>query len=234
MTNKIALISPLYGYPSNYETSFYKNAREYFKDEEIHIVTNPSVIEGSYYYKFYYYKLIDILSYLEKNIQGNFEFVLFLDALDTNFIKPPIDIIDKFKLLNCSIIMGAEKNLWPPTNFSNLYEKKPIITDYKYLNSGTYFGYTRKIIEHLKEIVEKEYIHDDQGAWTIQYLLHDDIMIDQKSDFFFSTLDSKDKIFISDEKITLIGVDPYIIHDNGPQTENTIKLAPLINKLYGY
>lgn len=230
MNNKIALISPLYGYPDDYETSFYRAACLYFEKEDIHIVRNPSVIEGSYYYKFYYYKLVDLLSYLEKNILGKYEYILFLDALDTNFIKLPNDIIDKFKSFNCSIIMGAEKNLWPPTNFSHLYENKPIITDYKYLNSGTYFGYTEGIIRHLKEIVEKEYIHDDQGAWTIQYLLHNDILIDQEVNFFFSTLYSKDKVNIEGEEIRLIGIDPYIVHDNGPYTDDTIKLVKLLNK----
>jgi len=113
-----------------------------------------------------------------------------------------------------------------------MYDEKPILTDYKYLNSGTYFGYTNKIIHHLKQIIEKEYQIgiDDQGKWTIEYLLSDDIIIDQKQDFFFSTFNSKNNINFDNNKITLINSSAYIIHDNGGFNEETIKLTNLLNE----
>jgi hypothetical protein len=121
--------------------------------------------------------------------------------------------------------MGAEKGLWPPTNYTHLYENKRAINESKYLNSGTYFGYTDKIVNHLKDIIEKEYQTgiDDQGRWTIQYLLNDDIIIDQEREFFFSTLDTKDSVKIEGKEVSLLNLGAYIIHDNGPYTENTIK-----------
>lgn len=231
--NKIALITALFDYPDYYEPTFYKNAIKYFPIDNIHIVRNSGLItNGSYYDKLFYYKTVKVLEYIELNIIGKYEYILFLDATDTNFIKSPNDIIDKFTLLNCNIIMGAEKGLWPPTNYTHLYDNKRSINDSKYLNSGTYFGYTDKIVYHLKDIIEKEYQTgiDDQGRWTIQYLLNDDIIIDQECDFFFSTLDTKDSIIIEDNKISLLNLNACIIHDNGPYTENTIKLTNLLNE----
>jgi hypothetical protein len=231
--NNIALITSLFDYPQNYEPSFYKNALKCFDSKDIHIVRNSGLLENaSYYDKLYYYKIVKVFEYIENNIIGKYEYILFLDATDTNFIKPIENIIQKFKQLNCSIVMGAEKGLWPPTNYNHLYENKRMINDTKYLNSGTYFGYTEKIQHHLRDIMEKEYQTgiDDQGRWAIQYLLNDDIIIDQERNFFFSTLDSKDSVIVDDEKIYLLNSDAFVIHDNGPINENTIKLTQVLNR----
>lgn len=229
----IALITALFDYPEYYEPSFYKNALKYFSPEDIHVVRNSGLItDGSYYDKLFFYKTVKVLEYIESNIVGKYDYILFLDATDTNFIKSPEGIIEKFQSLNCSLIMGAEKGLWPPTNYTHLYENKRAINDSMYLNSGTYFGYTDKIVNHLKDIIEKEYQTgiDDQGRWTIQYLLNDDIIIDQEREFFFSTLDTKDSVKIEGKEVSLLNLGAYIIHDNGPYTENTIKLTQILNE----
>jgi hypothetical protein len=231
--NKIALITTLFDYPEYYQPSFYKNALKYFSPEDIHVVRNSGLItDGSYYDKLYYYKTVKVLEYIQTHIVGKYDYILFLDATDTNFIKSPEGIVDKFKSLNCNIVMGAEKGLWPPTNYTHLYENKRVINESKYLNSGTYFGYTDKIVYHLKDIIEKEYQTgiDDQGRWTIQYLLNDDIIIDQERNFFFSTLDTKHSVKIEGSEISLLNLDACIIHDNGPYTENTIKLTQILNE----
>jgi hypothetical protein len=231
--SKIAIITALFDYPDYYQPSFYNNALKYFLPEDIHVVRNSGLItDGSYYDKLYYYKTVKVLEYIQTHIVGKYDYILFLDATDTNFIKSPEGIVDKFKSLNCNIVMGAEKGLWPPTNYTHLYENKRVINESKYLNSGTYFGYTDKIIYHLKDIIEKEYQTgiDDQGRWTIQYLLNDDIIIDQERDFFFSTLDTKNSVKIEGSEISLLNLNAYIIHDNGPYTENTIKLTELLNE----
>lgn len=229
----IALITTIFDYPEHFMPTFYRNALKYFPQDNIHIVRSSGLIkDGSYYDKLFYYKTVVLLEYIEKNILGKYDYILFLDATDTNFINPPSDIIERFHQLNCSIVMGAEKCLWPPTIYSHLYENKRIVSECKYLNSGTYFGYTDKIAYHLKDIIEKEYQTgiDDQGRWSIQYLLNDDIIIDQERDFFFSTLNSKDEVIINDGSATLINSKAYIIHDNGPHNEQTLKLTDFLNE----
>ena len=230
---KIALVTALFDYPEHYEPSFYKNALKYFSPEDIHVVRNNGLItNGSYYDKLFFYKTVKVLEYLEENVVGKYEYVLFLDATDTNFIKSPEGIIEKFHSLNCSIVMGAEKGLWPPTNFVHLYQNKRAINESKYLNSGTYLGYTDKVIYHLKDIIEKEHQTgiDDQGRWSIQYLLHDDIIIDQERDFFFSTHETKDEVIIEGKEVSLGDLDACIIHDNGPFGDKTIKLTQILNE----
>lgn len=231
--SKISLITSLFDYPDYYQPSFYKNALKYFSSDDIHVIRNSGLItDGSYYDKLYFYKTVKILEYIELHILGKYDYILFLDATDTNFIKSPEGIVEKFKSLNCNIVMGAEKGLWPPTNYTHLYENKRAINDSKYLNSGTYFGYTNEIVRHLKDIIEKEYQTgiDDQGRWTIQYLLNDDIVIDQEREFFFSTLDTKDSVKIENNEVSLLNLGACIIHDNGPYTDNTIKLTQILNE----
>lgn len=231
--SKISLITSLFDYPDYYQPSFYKNALKYFSSDDIHVIRNSGLItDGSYYDKLYFYKTVKVLEYVELHILGKYDYILFLDATDTNFIKSPEGIVEKFKSLNCNIVMGAEKGLWPPTNYTHLYENKRAINDSKYLNSGTYFGYTNEIVRHLKDIIEKEYQTgiDDQGRWTIQYLLNDDIVIDQEREFFFSTLDTKDSVKIENNEVSLLNLGACIIHDNGPYTDNTIKLTQILNE----
>lgn len=224
----IAVITSLFDYPLNYIPTFYKNGLKYFKENDIHIIRNNGLLNnGSYYDKLYFYKIPKVLEYIKKNILLNYKYILFLDATDTNFYSSPYGIINKFNDKNCSIIMGAEMGLWPPTTYTHLYNEKNITSEYKYLNSGTYFGYTDKIIEHMENIITNEYDKgvDDQGKWTIEYLLHNDILIDDKCEFFMSTLYSKKYIKITDGKVIIDGYNPIIIHDNGPHNDETIKLT---------
>jgi FkbM family methyltransferase len=228
---KIALMTVIFDYPEHFEPSFYKNALKYFKKEDIHILRlSDLVTNGSYYDKLFYYKVFCLLEYILTKIKGKYDYILFLDATDTNFIFFDEKIVEKFKKKNCSILFGAEYGLWPVTNFTHLYEKKPKITDKIYLNSGTYFGYTDKIIYHLDDIIHKKYQEgiDDQGRWTIQYLLNDDILLDQECEFFFSTFLSKKDVIITESGPILDKKNAFIVHDNGPHNEETIKLTDLL------
>ena len=127
MITNIALITSLFDYPNYYLPTFYNNGLKYFHKDDIHIIRNNGLVEnGSYYDKLYFYKIPKVLEYLKENILGKYDFVLFLDATDTNFYTSPENIVEKFIGKNCSIIMGAEKGLWPPTSYTHLYNKKEI------------------------------------------------------------------------------------------------------------
>jgi hypothetical protein len=224
----IALVTVLFDYPNSYTPLFYKNALNFFDKNDIHVIRHNNLFKGdSYYDKLYFYKVVMLLEYIKNNIINKYDYILFLDATDTNFYSSPKDIVDKFKEKNCSIIMGAEKCLWPPNSFTHLYNKKNITSEYKYLNSGTYFGYVDKIIFHLEKIIKEVYDTgiDDQGKWSIEYLLHDDILIDYNCEFFMSSFNSKKNINLVDNKVIIKGYNPIIVHDNGPYNENTIKIT---------
>lgn len=229
--NNIALITVLFDYPEHYCPTFFKNSLRYFDEKDIHIVRLWDLAKNrSYYERLFYNKVVGLLEYLEKKILGKYEYVLFLDATDTNFLSSPSEIVNKFKLFECSVLLGAEYGLWPPTNYVHLYENKPKYSDKFYLNSGTYIGYTDKIVYHLKDIIEKKHQEgiDDQGAWSIQYLLSSDIKIDQECKIFFSTYLSKKDVIVSDNKYSLNNLEACIIHDNGPYGDKTLKLTDLI------
>ena len=66
---------------------------------------------------------------------------------------------------------------------------------------------------------------DDQGKWTIQFLLNDDIIIDSDCEFFMSTLNSKKHVQIKNGKIFIERFNPIIVHDNGPSNPETLKIA---------
>lgn len=230
---KIALITSIFDYPEHYLPTFYNNALKYFKSDDIHIVRNVGLIpkDDSLYVKLHYYKIIKLHEYIRENILEKYEYILFMDAFDTTFIKDVDDFIGNLNNLSMSIVMGGEKNLWPFTDFNNLYDNKRAVSEYKYLNSGTYFGYTDKIYQHLCSIIDRNYNNgiDDQGHWTIEYLLSNDIIIDQECNFFFSTFKSKDKLIYEKENIKLNNINASIVHDNGGFTDDTIKLVNYFN-----
>lgn len=210
--------------------TFYNKAISTFNISDTHILRFNNLIDGSRYDKLYFYKIPKLLEYLKSNKKIN-KYMLFLDATDTNFYKPPINIVDDFLNYSCQILFCGDPNIWPQTEACKLYANKPKISKYCYLNSGAYIGYTDYIISSLEYLVENHPYPglDDQGQWSCMYLknTNNDILIDQQRKIFFSTLDSKSDITINNNKVT-ITTDPYIIHDNGPNNSNTIKLTKLL------
>jgi hypothetical protein len=229
MIQNIALVTTLFDYPEYYLPSFYKNACNYFSDNDIHIIRyQDHKPDWSLYQKLYYYKIYQNLEYFQNKLLNKYEYILFADATDTNIYKP-IDntIFDVFHSFDSNIVFCGEKCLWPPVDHGNMYNSKPKLSDRFYLNSGLYMGYTAKIIEYMKEIIaHNRTFYDDQGHWTIQYLLSSDIIIDQNNLLFFSTLNSKEDVNLNKKQITRYS--PYFIHDNGPHNEDTIKMADIL------
>jgi len=232
MIKDLALVSLYFEYPENQLPLIYSNAVKYLGEENVYIARFDGVPrESSYYEKLYRYKLFYLLPYIEEHILGKYEYMLFVDAKDTNFYRDPSTLIEDFKSFNKSIVFCGERELWPTTNLTHLYSTKERTGPFAYLNSGAYIGYTAKIVEHLQNIVKEDYKEriEDQSTWTIEYLLNDDIEIDSEGKLFFSTHTTKSYTFEdSTGKIVLTGINPYIIHDNGPYGEDTLKFAHLL------
>jgi hypothetical protein len=227
MIDNISLVTVLFDYPDYYTPTFFNNAKKYFPENNIHVARFKKSIESTGYYdKLYHYKVIMLLEYIQKNIFT--EHILFLDATDTNFIKDPLNVLDIFKTFNCSILFCAEKEMWPSSDYTHLYEKKPVISEKKYLNSGSYIGFTEKIKYYLNNIIQnpKGGPIDDQGKWTIEYLQNNDILIDQKSEIFFSSHLAKNEITFVNQVPTLKDINACIVHDNGGHGDKTLKLVP--------
>jgi len=224
----IALLTVLFDYPEYYQPIYYNNGLKYFNKEDIYVARFNNLVQGgSYYDKLYKYKIVYLLDFIKEKLL-NYKYIIFSDATDTNFYRDPSNIVNDFTIFNCNILFCSEINLWPPINESQLYNNKPKLSPYMYLNSGLYMGLTEHIIKHLENIITKDFRpYDDQAVWAIEYLLSEDIKLDQERKIFFSTLDSKDDIIIEDNKHT-IKTNPYMIHDNGPFNEKTIKLSQIL------
>lgn len=224
--NNVALITTFFDYPVYALPCFYKNALKYFKKEDIHIIRNNELNTEltNYYEKLYFYKIKKNLEYYKQKLLGNYKYLLFGDAKDTNFYRDPSTIVEDFKKYNCNILFCAENGFWPPINEKDLYNKKEKLSETYFLNSGLYIGYTDKIIHHMENIVkENRTVYDDQGHWAIEYLLSDDIRVDQEKKIFFSTFEAKHELILGDKII--IPSNSYMIHDNGPYNDKTLKFA---------
>lgn len=223
----LALVTVYFEYPDYAMPCFFNKARSFFKKDDIHIMrfSDPSMRDKNLYEKLYFYKTVKGLEYIKTNILGKYEYMIFADAKDTNFYRDPSDIINTFHTFDCSILFCSEKCFWPPVGDKNIYDKKEKLTDSFYLNSGLYIGYTDKIVYHMEQIIQhNRTVYDDQGHWTLEYLCSDDIKLDQHKRVFFSTLDSKSEVGVIDSKIVL-PTNPFMVHDNGPYNDNTLKLA---------
>ena len=227
MINNLSLISVLFDFPETYPTVFQNNAHKFLDNSDIHILRFNNEIEGSRYDKLYYYKVPKVLDYILScnNIK---DYILFLDATDTNFYKDPTNIVEDFLKYNCEALFCADPNIWPHTEATKLYHTKPMLSKNCYLNSGAYIGRKDFIINSLKSMTENRPYGgiDDQGQWTHLYI-HDknnDIKIDQDKNIFFSTLEAKADITKNNGKF-YIKQSPYIVHDNGPNTPDTIKIT---------
>lgn len=227
---KIALVTTFFDYPTNHTPCFYNNARRYFDDQDIHIIryfdeTRRHLPLAD---KLQYYKVVKNIEYYKEHLLGKYEYILFGDAKDTNFYRSPIGIVDAFKDFRCNIVFCGEKCFWPPINEKHMYDNKEKKSDSFYLNSGLYIGYTDKIVEHMENIIKLNRTpYDDQGHWTLEYLYSDDIKVDQENKIFFSTLENKNAIEVIDGKY-FIKSNPYMVHDNGPFNETTLKIAHLL------
>lgn len=230
--HKFALVSLFFDYPENSMPLIYDTAKKYMDINDIYVARFNNLLppDASYYEKLYTYKIKMLSEYLKEHILGKYEFMVFVDAKDTAFYKNPYTLIEDFLKFNKSIVFNAEKELWPATIWTHKYEEKVRTGPFPYLNSGVYVGYVEKIIWHLDNMVEKNYEGriEDQSMWTIEYLLHDDIEIDSEGTLFFSSHKNKSYVSLDQHNTVTLSLSPYIVHDNGPFLDETIKIAHLL------
>lgn len=229
----------LFDYPPYSQPTFYERCvAGGILSEDIHVqrydtaASPPPNGEVNIYSKLTWFKIHKHLEYL-KSVSHKYEYTLFLDALDTNFLRRTDRLLREYLSFNCDIVMCAEKGIWPPTPYTHLYDSSPTDSEYRYLNSGCMIGKTKSIISALEEAVNDEFPpYDDQGVWTNLYLLKKaDIVLDTEQRLFFSTYLSKHKTLV--EKDIPIGIQSsaFIVHDNGPWGNETIKLTDACNSL---
>lgn len=170
-------------------------------------------------------KLLWFKEHLEKYGENN-HIALFVDAYDVLCIGQEQEIIKKFVSFKKPIVFSGEKGCHPDTSLAKHFDH--INSPFKYPNSGTYMGYSKNILEMLKNISVKP--HEDDQLFATKYIIKNPLLcaIDKKCQIFL-TLYNVDKSELSIEKKLRVFVKkfkarPCVIHGNGPSKSILDKL----------
>lgn len=182
-------------------------------------------------------KITNIMN-LIKNIPDN-DIICVIDAYDVLAFCKEVEIIRKFKSLNCNLIISSELNLYPERyrdQYDHIYSNKDIPTKYNYVNAGGYIGYKHALdkLFQWKSIAEMKRICDDggdQNYFTEYYIEHFGMLVNSKK---MVDLDRRQLIFQSMYKVdcrefaimsgrlynTVLKTFPCFVHFNGHNYHN--------------
>jgi hypothetical protein len=226
---RTAVISILFDYPNHFIPTFENKLLKDFNQEDYHVVRyvseNESVKNESYYFKFTHFRIKNFVSFIEENILGKYDYFILLDATDIGYVGDIQNIPNIMEEYKCNILFGAERNLWPNTDYSHLHENKEIPTPYKFLNAGAFCAKPDSFVLHVKEILKRGLVGlCDQGNWQIEYLLNSDIELDYNNKLVLNSYLAKDDLIIGDDGIKFKTNTPIFVHDNGGYNDDTIKI----------
>ena len=155
--------------------------------------------------------LLDLID--NDQFKNKFEYVVLTDADDQTLVKSPIDIVDKFKFYNASIVIGGEA-----TSYQNWQNQEkgfenavyPWSRHHQHLNAGGFMGKVVNMIPYLKWM-KNDYLNftrdraksiqergrnfwRDQTVWRTMHLkFYPDIKIDS-----FAKLWTRTDVFMYD------------------------------------
>lgn len=226
---KLAIISILYDYPEHFTPTFEKKLLNDFPKEDYFVFRFDSIEEKikeeSYYFKFTYYRIHKMYQIVKDIFLNKYEYFILLDATDVGYVGGINNIETIMKNYGTKILFGAERNLWPNTEYSHLYPTKNLPQPYTFLNAGVFCAEPESYLEHLEKIMNRGLVGlCDQGNWQIQYLTETEIKIDHKTELVLNTFEAKEDFSINGNNITFKKTQPIFIHDNGGYNEKTIKL----------
>ena len=99
-------------------------------------------------------KVTVLLAYLagllRQDLAETDDLVLFADATDVVWQRPVLDIFRLFLDQSCDILLGVEKDCWPPS-FLSLYPAAPESAVYRHINSGSFVGRLSALVRFLEE-----------------------------------------------------------------------------------
>jgi len=226
---KIAVITFLYDLSEHFNPTFEKKILNDIRKEDYFSLRFCSIKEGilneSYYYKFTYYRIYKFYEFIKNEILNKYEYFVLLDATDVGYVGGISKIPEIMEKYNTNILFGAEKNLWPNTEVSHLYDDKKINSEFRFLNAGVHCAKPLDYLNVLDKIIHRDYKWlCDQGNWQIEYLTGNGVEIDTKCSLVLNTFNAKNNIKIINGEVNFENEDPIFIHDNGGYNEETTKL----------
>jgi hypothetical protein len=165
-------------------------------------------------------KLIQTYNYLINNPDVT-EFV-FVDAYDVIVLGTLNEFEEKLQDRS-KMLISVEKNCWPNQNLSSLYPQ--VDSDWKYINSGSYFSPSKLFIE-MVESNPPFFIDDDQLWLTNEFLRkQEDKVLDYSCDIFQSySFIAEDDFAYNDNRLENLKTSsrPIFIHGNGKTNMDNI------------
>lgn len=175
---------------------------------------------------------VQLLNDIIKNIDS--KYIIFCDARDVTCLSS-IDHLPKIFDLNKYVIIGHEKNQWPPVSLKNSWPDYTDYSDYdlinqSYLNSGMILAKKENFVKLLNNLIDKVLTkninnhHNDQGVFTYYYNTFNKVdnlvKLDYSSLFAvntFSRTHNEYELTDNDKNISskFNGIKPCFIHDNG-------------------
>ena len=218
-----------------------KDKLKYLKESEkifnttVNYITSPAW-EG------YITKIKAVKKYIE-SFNDN-DIIIFIDAFDVLISGHTNEIIEKFKLYNCDILVSAELNCYPPFFKNDIDKIMPKEIKNKYINAGGYMGYVKHIKSFLewKNINEIERIcqHGGDQTYILKYFIENynkvNIKLDTKSLIFQNMhLISWKEIDFREGRVfnNILNTYPCFIHFNGGtwQTNERNNIMPVFIEL---
>jgi hypothetical protein len=227
---KLAIISVYFDYPEWVNPVFEKRLLNDIKEEDYYILRYQShehdCQNESLYYKFTLFRLRKMIEFIENKILNQYEYFILLDATDVGYVGNISKIDDIMEYYKCNILFGAERNLWPSTDHSHLYDERIAPTPYRFINAGVFCAKPEPYLLHVKSIINRGLFGlCDQGNWHNEFLLNGDgIQIDYDTKLVLNTYISKEDFDIKDNEIIFKRNTPIFVHDNGGFNDETVKL----------
>jgi len=229
MSKKIAVVTVLFDYPSHFVPTFQNKILNDLDSDDYYVIRYSSeehnISQESYYFKFTYFRIKEIVLFIKEKILDKYEYFILLDATDVGYINNLNSIETIMKEYDCDILFGAERNLWPNTDYSHLHDEKNIKTHYKFLNAGVFCAKPQSFLSHIEKILERGLVGlCDQGNWQIEYLLNDNIQLDYNNKLVLNTYLAKQDFTLINGDVKFLINQPIFIHDNGGYNDDTVKL----------
>jgi FkbM family methyltransferase len=225
---------------------FHFNRNEYIKEE---LNFNEKFGQESEYLLYKIQLLFDKI----KNVDC--EYIIFCDANDVTCLSN-INYLTTIFDLEKYIIVGHEKNQWPPVDRKSIW---PDYQDYNgydslnktYLNSGMILARKEMYVNMLENMINNVMSKDiknfsnDQGVFTYYYNNNysPEIKLDYGNIFAVNTFARNTNEFYLDKENKLVskqtGIKPCFLHDNGwnhgsPKYHNFFELKRLYSNSYGH
>ena len=225
----IVILSTYFNYPKDRQPVYFKKLFEDNPNLDSKILRywdeDYNIKDESYYFKFTFYRIRLFEKYLKENILGKYEYFLLTDATDVGYVGGFSSWKETLNFYQTDVLFGAEKFLWPNTDYSHLYNEKNISSDFKYLNAGVVLANVKKYIKLCQRVLERNLVGIcDQGNWQIEYLLNKEIKIDHESKLVLNTFNAKNEYSVKENLVTFNKTSPIFIHDNGGYNDSTVKL----------